>query len=248
MFEQILYIDFMFHLQENKFDSALIIFVKNACLGKVKSRLAISVGDRLALEVYQLLSHYTALVTHGLEMDKFVYYSDYIEREDCWTDAVFEKKRQANIDNLGVKMASAFQELYELSYAKMIIIGSDCLLLSEEILQEAMDELSQNQVVIGPSEDGGYYLMGINFEKINTNYKDVLFELFHHKSWSHAAVLEEAWMACEKMSLQYFLLPMLTDVDTFQDLQRSMDLLSQSESKHALLMTEKLMKLQDLWQ
>ncbi len=238
----------MFQTLENISDSALIIFVKNPRLGKVKSRLAVTIGESGALASYRLMMNHTALITSKLEVDKFVFYSDEIDCFDIWKEDIFTKKIQDLDSNLGVKMAKAFDDLYGLSYSKILIIGSDCLLLSEEILNTAFDKLSDQQVVIGPSEDGGYYLIGFNFDLISHVYQRVLAMFFLNKVWSHPDVLNEAVEACHRLNLQYFLLPILADVDTSEDLARSIELLKMRHSEYDLWICEELMKLKDLWQ
>ena len=86
---------------------ALIIFTRNPELGKVKTRLAKSVGDESALEIYKFLLKHTVAITKNLNVDKYVFYSENIHRDDIWDPEIFRKKLQTGTD-LGEKMQNAF--------------------------------------------------------------------------------------------------------------------------------------------
>src|SRR5690606_2022514 len=83
---------FDFHLSSSK--KALIIFVRNPELGKVKTRLAKSVGDESALKIYKFLLQHTVKITENLNVDKYIYYSETIVQNDIWNPDVFRKKMQ----------------------------------------------------------------------------------------------------------------------------------------------------------
>lgn len=189
-------------------EASLIIFVKKPELGKVKTRLAKSIGDEKALEVYQKLLQRTYAITQVLRQDKIVYYTPEIEHHDLWDEEVYLKALQAEGD-LGRRMLKSFEEGFEAGYQKVCIIGSDCYQLSSEIIEQAFHELEHHDVVIGPSTDGGYYLLGM--KKLHPT-------LFHHKDWSTSKVLEQTIEDVKQKRLICFLLPELTDVDEEKDL------------------------------
>src|SRR5690606_23212491 len=139
---------------------ALIIFVKNPELGKCKTRLAATMGDKAALEVYKHLVQHTAHVSKEINVDRFVFYSENIQKDDIWHTDFFRKKRQAEGD-LGLKMEHAFLDIFEMGYEKAILIGSDLLDLKPQHIALAFESLNENEMVIGPAEDGGYYLLGL---------------------------------------------------------------------------------------
>ena len=139
---------------------ALIIFVRHPERGKVKTRLAASMGEEKALSVYiELLTH-THAISLGVNADKFVFYSDKIQQGDMWDAPEFTKRLQVN-DDLGGKIKAAFFTLFKEGYQQAVIIGSDCLELSTAIVERAFELLEKNEVVIGPANDGGYYLLGM---------------------------------------------------------------------------------------
>ncbi|WKN32770.1 TIGR04282 family arsenosugar biosynthesis glycosyltransferase [Porifericola rhodea] len=189
-------------------DASLIIFVKKPEIGKVKTRLAATVGDEKALEVYQQLLERTFAITHVLPQEKVVYYTPEIVHHDLWNEAYFLKALQVE-GTLGERMKQAFAERFEAGYQKVCIIGSDCYQLSTEIVEQAFAALETQDVVIGPSTDGGYYLLGMN--KLHA-------ALFQDKAWSTDKVLEQTIDTARQHKLSCFILPELSDVDREEDL------------------------------
>lgn len=188
---------------------ALLIFAKNPEAGKVKTRLAATIGNEAALTVYkQLLSH-TASTTTNLQIDKFVFYSNYISQQDLWSDKQFFKFAQEGND-LGERMKNAFTAIFHKEYKKMVIIGTDCPELHTDILLDAFKSLDSHDVVIGPAMDGGYYLLGM---------KQLHSSLFENIKWSTNSVFEDTRIICAKLGLNYFLLPILRDIDREEDLK-----------------------------
>lgn len=188
----------------------LMIFVRNLIPGMVKTRLAEDIGIYKALDVYMELVNHTHHITRKLEVDKAVYYSEYVEIEDIWDDGNYELKLQKG-NTLGEKMSVAFDEGFD-SYHKVIIIGSDCYELSGKVIKEAFVQLEENDLVIGPAKDGGFYLLGM---------KEYLPQLFENKTYSTHTVLQELMDEADELELKYHLLPALSDVDTLDDLKAS---------------------------
>jgi len=186
---------------------ALIIFVRNPELGKVKTRLAASLGQEKALKIYQQLLAHTLAITKNLAVQKFVFYEGAIAKQDLWEIHGYHQLLQKE-DDLGKKMHYAFETILEKGYNKVVIIGSDCIELTQEIIRKAFDRLITNDVVIGPANDGGYYLLGI--KKLFPNF-------FVNKKWSTGDVYETTINDFNKLELKYFELPVLIDVDTEED-------------------------------
>lgn len=187
---------------------ALIIFIKNPVLGKVKTRLAATVGDITAFEVYKKLLNHTQKITLLIDADKFLFYADFINREDRWPNGRFIKHLQKGND-LGERMCNAFENTFLNKYQKVIIIGSDCIDLSASVIEDAYKLLNKSDVVIGPAKDGGYYLLGM---------KELYQCLFKNVSWSTSLVLKQTLSICKSQHLNYSLLPTLTDIDVENDL------------------------------
>jgi len=189
-------------------DNALIIFVRNLEKGKVKKRLAKSLGEDKAIAVYKFLLEYTKDVTISCKYSLFVFYSHYIHINDVFDDNVFSKHVQEGND-LGEKMKNAFQKVFELGCKNVCIIGSDCYELQTEIVQEAFEKLPEKDIVIGPATDGGYYLLGM---------KKLYPGLFINKDWGTSAVLDDTLETIKKTGLSSSQLPVLNDIDTIDDL------------------------------
>ena len=196
--------------------TCLILFVRDPVLGKVKTRLAVSIGDEQALRVYKLLLNHTRTITVGLNCTKYVYYADSVISVDLWDKGNFIKAVQSGND-LGERMLHAFQSAFDDGYKKVVIIGSDCFQLSTELIISAFDALNQYDAVIGPAEDGGYYLLGLT---------KLVPAIFKDKTWSTNSVCRDTIKDIESMNLSYKLLPILNDVDEAADLERSNILLS----------------------
>lgn len=186
----------------------LIIFVKNPELGRVKTRLAITVGEEAALAIYKRLLERTKSITQPLAVDKAVFYDQTLGENDLWSGDGFSKALQTKGD-LGEKMLSAFQASFEKGYEHICIIGSDCYDLSTDILNQAFSALKNHDVVIGAAEDGGYYLIGMN---------RLITDVFQNKKWSTEEVFPSTIQDFKNKGLSYFELPVLNDVDTEEDL------------------------------
>jgi uncharacterized protein len=181
----------------------LMVFVKNPELGKVKTRLAKTLGNEKALQVYLNLMDYTLSLCSSLKSDKAVFYSNNLIENDVWAKENFIQKVQQG-DELGERMLHAFEFAFAQGYTKVLIIGSDCLDLSQDILNKAFEELNSNDVVIGPALDGGYYLLGMN---------QLYTKLFTNKVWSTENVLNDTLKDASALNLSCKLLPALSDID-----------------------------------
>jgi len=193
--------------------SLLMVFVRNPQLGTVKTRLAATVGDKVALEIYIELMRHTAEVTHKVSADKKVFYSEKIEQHDVWTEMNFSKALQTK-GNLGQRMENAFRTAFEKGYKKVLIVGSDLYSLKTSHIEKALHQLDKKEVVIGPAQDGGYYLLGL---------KKNLPALFCNKSWGISTVLKETLNDLKLKSI--FLMEPLNDIDNFDDLNKETKLL-----------------------
>lgn len=189
-------------------ENGLIIFVRNLEKGKVKKRLAKSIGEDQSLEVYKYLLQYTKDVTVSCNYNLFVFYSHYIHIADVFDDHIFSKHIQDG-DDLGERMMNAFKKVFDLGCKNVCLIGSDCYELQTEILQEAFEKLHKSQIVIGPSADGGYYLLGMN--KLHP-------DLFADKDWGTSTILKDTIETINKLGLTFSQLAELNDIDTEDDL------------------------------
>lgn len=185
----------------------LIVFTRNPELGKVKTRLAKSVGDEKALEIYIFLLKHTAKIAANINVEKAVYYSEEILENDLWNPEHFEKKLQSKGD-LGERMMHAFEESFKEGCKNAVIIGSDIYDMKSEHIEKAFELLKTHDAVVGPAKDGGYYLLGL---------KKVHPELFQQKKWGTNTVLRDT---LEDLKTNHVaLLEELNDVDEYEDIE-----------------------------
>lgn len=188
-------------------ENLILIFTRNPELGKVKTRLAKGVGDVNALAIYKILLDHTQQITSKVQATKRVMYSETIVTNDLWSNYIFEKKAQVG-DDLGERMHNAFAEGFANGYQKIVIIGSDMYDLTTNDIEHAFDKLEDNDIVIGPAEDGGYYLLGM---------KAISENLFKNKEWGTDTVLKDTLKDIK--NLKYYLLKEKNDIDTFEDIK-----------------------------
>lgn len=185
----------------------LITFTRNPELGKVKTRLAKGIGEKAALEVYIKLLEHTENVLQKINTDKCVWYSVSVRQNDIWPDDSYQKKAQFGND-LGERMLNAFKDAFQHNYEKVIIIGSDLYDLKPKHIEEAIEALNTNDIVIGPAQDGGYYLLGM---------KALHEKAFAPKNWGTETVLADTLNDLDNQNIQ--LLETLNDIDHAEDLE-----------------------------
>lgn len=191
-------------MQKNSTPS-LIVFIKNPILGKVKTRIAATTGEIKALEIYKQLLEYTQKTSLAFSGDRLLFYDGSVQN-DNFSEADFLKMSQKGKD-LGQKMYNALS--YALGYCeKVVLIGSDCPTLTNKIIDESFEILNTNDVVIGPSKDGGYYLIGM---------KNAIWDIFNDIDWSTNKVLNQTISKLKKANKTYKLLEELSDIDTEKD-------------------------------
>ncbi len=136
-----------FKMAESANENLLIIFARTPMKGKVKTRLANSIGSSKALSVYKKLLSHTKEITAGCGADKCVAYSDDIVTNDLWDKKTFQKVMQQGND-LGERMHNAFIQGFSEKYKHVCLIGSDIFELTTDILNLAFDKLKTNDLVI----------------------------------------------------------------------------------------------------
>lgn len=189
----------------------LIVFTKNVVLGKVKTRLAKTIGNEKALLVYKKLVDITEKETLKLKNCVLhIYYSDAIN-EEKWKH--LEKKVQQGKD-LGEKMQNAFNDGFREGFQQIILIGSDLPTISSTIILQGFAALENNDIVFGPADDGGYYLIGM--KKMHPS-------IFNNKPWSTEKLLIITLKELTQKKIA--LLTQLNDIDTEADLKEHKSIL-----------------------
>ena len=186
----------------------VIVFVKNMTLGHVKTRLAKSIGNELAFEVYKALVNVTENATKKLNTPLRIYFSETID-DSIW-EGTYKAVQKGS--NLGERMKNAFQKAFDDGYERIVLIGSDLPDINVSHLKKGLKALTHSKVVFGPAEDGGYYLIGLS--EMNT-------KVFNNKSWSQSHLLAETISELKQNNTTYSTLEVLNDIDTIDDLVSS---------------------------
>ena len=202
------------HSSNSPDSTSLIIFIRFPYIGKVKSRLATSLGAEIATKVYQLCAEHVFQESNWVssKIQKYVFYSDSGDEEKIkqWAGSRFRFSPQVQ-GNLGKKLNDAFRTVFDGGTQKAIIVASDVPDLSAEIIDDAVDRLDENDIVIGPCYDGGYYLLGM---------KKLYGQLFQEVAWSTEHVYRQTLYNAKEIDLKAYSLPCLVDIDTEDDLRK----------------------------
>lgn len=194
-------------------DPALVIFSRYPRLGKVKTRLQPLLGARACLKLHTAFLLDTLERTATLTKARYLYFSECSDEEVESFAArhhLFPSVRlhsQSGSD-LGERLWNACREILQES-SRVVLIGSDTPTLPLAYIREALAKLCDFPVTIGPSEDGGYYLLGLSQPKP---------ELFEGVQWGTSRVCEQTLAKLKEE--EYFLLPHWYDVDESSDLAR----------------------------
>jgi len=191
----------------------IIVFVKNNQPGKVKTRLAKTIGNEAASHIYDHLVKTTLESVNEVKADKHIYFSNYTE------DASFSQHERyvQEGEDLGSRMLNAFEKGFDKGYEEIVLIGSDLPDLSSTLIENAFHKLKVNDLVFGPAEDGGYYLIAM---------KNLITKVFLNKPWSQSKLLEITLNELQETNFKVALLETLNDIDTFEDLKQYPNLLS----------------------
>lgn len=200
---------------------ALGIFGRYPRRGEVKTRLQSFLGPEACLTLHQALLLDTLERTSSLDLQRCLYLSScsktagrlFVEKQGLFHDLEVEIQHGSD---LGERLRAAFQDLLG-RYDRAVIVGSDSPTLPISFIDQAFVSLEHRPVVLGPAEDGGYYLIGLSLPREN---------LFSGIDWGTGSVLDQTR---EKLRPdEYFLLPVWYDIDTREDLLR----LSQDLERH----------------
>ena len=170
-----------------------------------KTRLAKTIGDIGAFEVYSELVKITEKATSEISFDKHIYFSNSIEESKWPSD--FKSVQEG--EDLGEKMYNAFIDGFKAGYKKIVLIGSDLPNLSSSHIENGINSLSRYDTVFGPAEDGGYYLIGL---------KSPIKAIFENKPWSQPELLQVTLKELQNAGISHGILETLNDIDTYEDL------------------------------
>lgn len=211
--------------------NALIVFIKTPKKGFVKTRLGTHLKPNEILNLYQA---FLKDIDHRFSnSDKFdLWYAispDNLDYELLAKHIKLNKYILQNGDSLGSRMNRAFEMFKEKTFSKMVVVGSDIPNISEKILNNAFSKLDTADCVLGPTNDGGYYLIGL---------KQPQYVLFQDIDWSTNNVFKQTLEKAKKNHIGIKTLSTLNDIDTFEDLQTLKNMLEKSDKAASDFPTE----------
>jgi uncharacterized protein len=197
------------------FANALAIMAKAPLPGTVKTRLVPPLTAEQAAELYRaLLVDQFEQLNQVDSATRYVFYAPAGAEEVLRELGGFGYTYQAQSDgDLGARMEQVFAMLWRLGHRNIVLIGSDLPALPLQILNDAFMRLARKEVrvVLGPSRDGGYYLIGMN---------QLAPEIFDNMTWSHDRVLADTTVRLDGLGLSYSMLPTWFDLDVAEDFQQ----------------------------
>jgi rSAM/selenodomain-associated transferase 1 len=190
----------------------ILIFARYPRLGRCKTRLARGVGDADALRIYRALLDHTLAVVRDTSFRKVLV----IDPPEHVADAVdwapgMDAYRAQSAGDLGERMESAVDAAFREGANRVLLLGCDCPQISKDTVNSSFDALEACDVVLGPTDDGGYYLLGL---KKGHPY------LFRDIPWSSGKEFEKTLNILKFHSLSYISQDILSDVDTQEDYDR----------------------------
>lgn len=198
----------------------LIVFTRYPKAGSTKTRLIPSLGAAGAAKLQQKLTEHVFLEARRLEENLQVaievhYCGGTRKKMSAWLGPCTLVRQAAG--DIGARMAAAFSHTFAAGTQKAILVGSDIPDISTRLLQQAFRSLSTADVVLGPSHDGGYYLIGFTASEVHT----LLPLLFEKMSWSTKTLFAVTMNRLKAAGYTVATLPRLTDIDRPDDLDHA---------------------------
>lgn len=192
----------------------LIIFTRYPEPGKTKTRLIPLLGETGASNLQRQMTQATIGMIDPLIQSRFLSLKIHFtggsqDLMENWLGKDFNYQNQCG-QGLGNRIKFAFENEFRDGITQVVIIGTDCPKLSENIIRQAFESLLESDLVLGPAQDGGYYLIGL---------KQVYTELLTEIAWGTDTVLTKTLEIAQRLKLKTFLLPVLQDIDRPEDLK-----------------------------
>lgn len=200
--------------------AAVVIFARAPQLGRVKTRLVPPLTARLALALHSACLQATAALVASLppSIHKYLYLTGGTSH-GLRVPGGFSVRQQQGRD-LGARLKRMFAELFGAGYERVVVIGSDSPTLPRRRLLEALAGLRRRDVVLGPTEDGGYYLLGCRRASSPNNPRKSLPDVFHGIPWGTAKTFARTVERLRSEGIRYRVLLRWYDVDRPADLKR----------------------------
>jgi len=191
----------------------VLLFLKAPRTGAVKTRLAASIGAQAALRIYRSLAEgQLERLPTGWPTEIHFTPSNGLQNMRRWLGVDRSYKPQAHGD-LGERLSVAVEQAFAAGATSVLCIGADCPALDADHLKQAAQALASGaDIVFGPANDGGYYLVGLNRPET---------AIFKNIPWSAENTLGVSLQTADQLGLGVQLLEPLHDVDTIEDLHRA---------------------------
>ena len=203
----------------------LAIFAKYWTPGRVKTRLAKSIGDLAAAQVYRCFLEHSLRNLEGCTDKTVVGYwppesrAEFVHDLGQWGLAHTIEFQVQSSGDLGTRMREHFKRQFADGATHAVLIGSDCPTVCSRTIKQALNALQTFDVVLGPSEDGGYFLIGMKQPHDN---------LFEGIDWSTDRVLEQTMSKIKQNGISVHQLETMNDIDEMDDLEKLLNQLNNS--------------------
>ncbi len=199
-------------MKQAKKENLLVIFVKDPVPGKVKTRMQPTLTPAQSCNLYRamgldIVSNISANSTFDIEIHFWP--PDATSKIRNWLKVPYPLLPQSEGD-LGKKMMSAFENAFKAGYKRCVIIGSDLPNINTQRILAAFEALQTFDLVLGPTTDGGYYLIGSSKR---------LPQLFNNVAWSTETVYEQTMHNAEAQQISTHILPIETDIDSIDEVK-----------------------------
>jgi uncharacterized protein len=190
----------------------VVLMLKEPAPGTVKTRLARSIGPEAACRIYRLLVEKQLLeIPDHWDVEICFAPATSVQVMQQWLGSAYRYEAQVEGD-LGERMAAAIVRNVVADSKAVIMLGGDCPYVDTKLLLKTEKRLFEQDVVVGPALDGGYYLIGLKQEWP---------KLFKGIAWSTEVVLEQTIGIIKDLNLRYDLLELLEDVDDLPSWERA---------------------------
>jgi len=185
----------------------LAVLLKAPRLGMVKTRLAAEVGDRHALRLYRIMAGRVLAAVRGAGLDAIIWFTppEALSEMEFWLGDSWDFRPQAPGD-LGARLSAAARVVPH--GHPWMAVCADCPAITAAVLLQAWADLERAGVVIGPTHEGGYYLIG---------GRTPLPDIFTAMPWGTNRVLAETRVRLARISAVWHELPVLRDVHSVED-------------------------------
>lgn len=198
---------------KKEMNNCILLFVKYPESGKVKTRLAKTIGPDIAAKLYSIFAKDILITLRSTEQKIVICYDSNWPKEQYiqWLgdDMPFTAQQGSDI---GQKMKNAFSDIFDEGIDNAIIVGSDIPDIDANIFTKAFDALAKHKAVVAPTADGGYCLIGFSA-------KGFLPKIFDNIDWSTEKVFNQTMEIFKHHRTNYYGLNRHFDIDTFDDLK-----------------------------